>query len=135
MDAEETRLEGLTITCEEVEGLESGVLLRLHGCLDGYNMIGFQKEIQRVVASGHKKVILDAERLTYVGSAGDAMFPYCLRLTRQHKGGMVLLNVRPSIREIHELLGLSEFYTYANTLEEAVSLLSKPSPTKNEDRS
>ena len=85
--------------------LENGVLtIGMEGRIDTTNAAQAEEEIQKLEAQDHGKVVLDAEKLEYISSAGLRVI---LRLRKQEPE-LAIVNASPEVYEIFEMTGFTE---------------------------
>lgn len=102
---------------------ESVALIALEGYLDGHTTADFDEETEASLREGRNRMILDAERLNYISSAGIGSLMRLVQETRRQGGDLVLLRPPERILGILELLGFAEILVFAESLEEATRKL------------
>jgi anti-anti-sigma factor len=120
--------ESLTITLQNVPGVEDCLVLELSGYIDTYNTNFFQKQVQRVIETGFTRLIFNCGSLNYVSSTGIGSFTVFLKTVKPLDGDVVLLNIQPKVYEVFQLLGFSQFFTIKDTLQSAISFFGGDSP-------
>ena len=113
--------ESLTITLQNVPGVEGCLVVVLSGYIDTYNSNFFQKQVQRVIDAGFTRLIFNCGSLNYVSSTGIGSFSVFLKTVKPLNGDVVLLNVQPKVYEVFQLLGFSQFFTIKDTLQSAIT--------------
>jgi len=113
--------ESLSITLQNVTGVEGCLVVVLSGYIDTYNSTFFQKQVQRVIEAGFPRLIFNCGGLNYVSSTGIGSFTVFLKTVKPLDGDVVLLNVQPKVYEVFQLLGFSQFFTIKDTLHSAIS--------------
>lgn len=84
------------------------LIICLNGRVDASNAAEIEKQIADAIAAApDKEVLIDAEHLEYISSAGLRIF---LRL-RKKKVNLTLLNVSPEVYDILEMTGFTEMMT------------------------
>jgi len=112
--------ESLTITLQDVQGVEGCLIIVLSGYIDTYNSNFFQKQVQRVIESGFIRLIFNCGSLNYVSSTGIGSFTAFLKTVKPLDGDVVLLNVQSKVYEVFQLLGFSQFFNMKDTLQSAI---------------
>lgn len=102
------------------EGL---VLLTVKGFLDAHTYEQLEKTIDELIDSGTIKIIVDLSSLDYISSAGAGVFIGAVAKAQENDGNLVLMRPSTNVREVFDLLGLSQIFTFKNTKEEAVRAL------------
>jgi len=113
--------ESLTITLQNVPGVEGCLILVLSGYIDTYNSNFFQKKVQRVIDAGFIRLIFNCGSLKYVSSTGIGSFTAFLKTVKPLDGDVVLLNVQSKVYEVFQLLGFSQFFNIKDTLHSAIT--------------
>lgn len=85
--------------------LENGVLtIGMEGRIDTINAAQAEEEIQKLEAQDHGKVVLDAEKLEYISSAGlRVLLSAQKQMNRQ--GEVIVKHVNKTIMEVFEVTG------------------------------
>ncbi len=81
----------------------------LEGRLDTVTAPDLEKELQEST-EGLKELVLDFEKLEYISSAGLRVL-LSAQKTMSKQGGMKLIHVNETIREIFEVTGFSDILT------------------------
>ncbi|HEY3323848.1 MAG TPA: STAS domain-containing protein [Planctomycetota bacterium] len=90
---------------------DKGVLvLRLAGYLDAHTFEQLEEAIADVFAKGHYRLVVDLAAVEYISSAGAGVFIGALSEAHEHKGNIVLMNPTPNVREVFDLLGLTQIF-------------------------
>ncbi|MBI4565479.1 MAG: STAS domain-containing protein [Planctomycetes bacterium] len=106
------------------ENLEEGItLFTVQGFLDAHTFEELAKEMSDVFASGVFKLAVDLSGLEYISSAGAGVFIEAIGTAQQNDGDIVLLRPSPSVKEVFDLLGLSQIFTIKESREDAVKSL------------
>jgi len=113
--------ESLTITLQQVPGIEDGLIILLSGYIDTYNSTFFQKQVQRVIEAGNIRLIFNCGSLNYVSSTGIGSFSAFLKMVKPLGGDVVLLNVQPKVYDVLQLLDFSQFFNIKDTLDSALT--------------
>ncbi len=107
----------------KVENLENDiVLVTASGFLDAHTFEQMEKTINGLFDDGSCKIIVKLERLDYISSAGAGVFIGAIGVAQEMGGNLVLLNPNTNVREVFDLLGLTQIFPMANTADEAVGL-------------
>ncbi len=83
----------------------SATVLALAGRLDGLASPGLEKQVDALVASGERALVLDLSKLDYVSSAGLRVFLTAAKKFKTASGRATFAALPPSIREVFELSG------------------------------
>ncbi len=121
--------ETLELRIERIEGVERGMLFRMSGYLDGFNVAFFSKQVEKVVRRGYLFLSFDLKDIRYVSSRGIGVFSSFLKILRARGGDILLFGIRPRILEVFRILGVFEYFTICGTREEASAVFrNKPAP-------
>ncbi len=91
---------------------EDGVLsVRVEGRIDGSTVLAFQETIESALEDGDRAVIVDCERLCYIGSAGLRTMLVVAKAVSNRDARFALCSL-PS--QVHELFLQSGFDTIIN---------------------
>ena len=102
------------------ESLDDGtILLVTEGYLDAHTFEDLEKTLQALFDENVYRVIVDLERLDYISSAGCGVFIGAIGTAQENNGNVVLLNPSDSVREVFDLLGLTQIFPFAETVESA----------------
>lgn len=105
----------------QTEKLQSGVsLVQVKGFLDAYTYENFEKTINDLFEAGSYKIVVDLSELQYISSAGAGVFIGAIGTAQENQGNIVILRPTANVREVFELLGLSQIFTFSESREEAV---------------
>lgn len=101
----------------KADSLENGiVLLNAEGYLDAHTFEDLEKTIQGLFDQKLYRIIVDLERLDYISSAGCGVFIGAIGVAQENNGNIVLLKPSASVREVFDLLGLTQIFPFAEDL-------------------
>lgn len=92
------------------------VQLTLSGFLDAHTFEQLDEVIQGIFAKNIYNVVADLQGVEYISSAGAGVFIGSLAAAQENDGNIVLMNPTESVREVFDLLGLSQIFTIVNDL-------------------
>lgn len=90
------------------------VVISVDGRLDTNTSADLEKELDKVLTGGRKNLLLDFSKLSYISSAGLRVLLSTQKRANDLMSTLVLRNVNPSVMEVFELTGFSEFLTIEN---------------------
>jgi len=106
------------------EQVQDGMVqLSVRGFLDAHTFERLDREIDSLVQAGVFRLIVDLSGLDYISSAGAGVFIGALDKLRENDGNLVLVRPNPNVKEVFDLLGLTQIFLFKNTREEAVRAL------------
>ncbi len=91
-----------------IDRARRGIVLALEGGITGEGTEAFGRVLE-LCAREADWLLIDMERLTYVGSAGLAVAVKTSEVLRARRGGLVLFAMAPNLRLLVDTLGLSQF--------------------------
>lgn len=101
------------------------IFISVRGFLDAHTYEELDRVIGECYDQGVHKLVVDLSRLDYISSAGAGVFIGNIGTAQDNDGNIVLVKPSPNVREIFDLLGLSQIFTFAQDTDSAVKLLEK----------
>ena len=101
---------------------EGVVLLSVKGFLDAHTFEELEKTINDIFEEGCYKLAVDLSGLDYISSAGAGVFIGAIGTAQENDGNIVLMKPSPNVREVFDLLGLSQIFPFSNDVEGAQKL-------------
>ena len=98
-------------------------LLKVEGRLDASFSSQLEDEIDELLERT-KKVIIDFAGVTYLSSSGLRVL-LSIKKQTETQGGLVLMNLIDIVKKIIEVAELDDFFSQAQSLEEAITILEK----------
>jgi anti-anti-sigma factor len=117
---EQEQEEGIKIVLKPVEDLPHCLIINLSGYIDTYNSRAFQKKINLAMEAGFTQLVFNCGELNYVSSTGIGAFTAFLKREKTHDGDVVLTALQPSVAEVFQLLGFSQFFTIKENVDVAL---------------
>ena len=99
-----------SITREDSNGV---AVIRVQGFLDAHTFEQLEEVIREVYDGGCFKLVVDLARVDYISSAGAGVFIGARSESQENGGDVVLLNPTEGVREVFELLGLTQIFKLA----------------------
>ncbi len=96
--------------------------LRPIGELDASSSIYMDEKIGNMIPDGRVNIHIDCSDLTYISSAGLGVFISYLDDIQKLKGKLVFSDMRETVRDVFDLLGLTTLVPIVNTQTEAAHL-------------
>lgn len=116
-------VDSLSIQAEELEGVDGGAVFYLKGYVDTYNSHSFQRTITQAIESGYHRLVFHCGGLGYISSTGIGSFVAFLKILEPKGGDIALVQVQPKVYEVFQILGFSEFFAFADSVEHAQRIL------------
>ena len=97
------------------------VVLAAGGRLDTTGSHELELRLRNLVAAGRTRIVLDLERVGYIGSAGLRVLVVAGQLLGQHAGHMVLAGLSAENRRLFDLAGFTDLFVIAADRAQAVA--------------
>jgi len=65
-------------------------------------------------------MVVDMSNVDYISSAGAGCFYRCHRIAQENNGNIIIIRPKPGVKEVFDLLGLSQIFTITSNLESAL---------------
>jgi len=101
---------------------QSAVVVRIAGYLDAHTFEQLEETMAQLFSKRIYRVIVDLSNVQYVSSAGAGVFIGALSEAQEHSGNIVLMNPTANVREVFDLLGLTQIFSIVYDLKTAVSV-------------
>jgi len=98
-------------------------LVKVEGRLDASFSAELEDEIDRLLEKT-KKIIMDFSEVTYLSSSGLRVL-LSVKNETENQGGLVLINPIDTVKRIIEVAELDDFFSLADSVEEAIKILEK----------
>src|ERR1700676_3113141 len=86
------------------------VVLSLDGHLDAHTAPDSENAVQQEFAAGHKRLIVNCERLSYISSAGLGVFMSFVEEIRATGGDIKICGATPKVLQVFEILGFPAIF-------------------------
>ncbi len=101
---------------------DTGVaVLDLTGELDAHTAPEFEAALERALADGHARLVVNGAGLQYVSSAGLGVFMAFVEPLRERGGDLKVAALQPRVFEVFDLLGFPLIFDVVETEDEAVA--------------
>jgi anti-sigma B factor antagonist len=108
----------------EKDKTENGItVMAVRGFLDAHTFEELEKTINDLFEEGQYKLAIDLSKLDYISSAGAGVFIGAIGTAQENDGNIILINPSPNVKEVFDLLGLSQIFTFKTSRDEAVKAL------------
>ena len=85
-------------------------ILSLEGYLDAHTAPAFENAVQEAMEAGHKRLIVNCERLSYISSAGLGVFMSFIEEIRDGGGDIKICGATPKVLQVFEILGFPALF-------------------------
>jgi anti-sigma B factor antagonist len=109
--------EGLNVTVVDKGNIK---VLQCKGFIDTTTSSLLEAKMSEMLQSKNYRIIIDLGEVDYISSAGWGIFISEIKNIRKNKGDLKLVNMKPEVMEIFELLDFTNILEYYKSLDEAV---------------
>ena len=106
---------------QETEVGEKIVLIEAEGHLDADTFEDLEKAIEDLFGQGIVRLIINLARVDYISSAGASVLIGARHHAEDNGGSIVFLNPHVNVKDVFDLLGLSQIFSFASGVEEAIA--------------
>jgi anti-sigma B factor antagonist len=117
-------MSGLSIFKKQLNG--GIMLIKASGFLDAHTFEEMENVIEDLFRQQVFKIIVLLDKLDYISSAGAGVFIGAVGTATANGGNIVLLKPSPNVKEVFDLLGLSQIFPIVFQESEAVSYFNGP---------
>ena len=128
-DFNKEKMQELRIDLNRVDGISDVLIVHCFGYIDTYNSNFFQGRMN-LVFKKYQKVVFDLGGINYISSTGIGAFTTFLKVVKPLGGDIVLINVQPKVHEVFQLLGFTNFFTFAIDIDQAIETFSQSDEDK-----
>ncbi len=106
----------------EMERAANGaMILHLEGFLDAHTFEELDEAINGLFDEGVYRIVVDLSELDYISSAGAGVFIGALAEAQENGGKLVLASLGSNVREVFDLLGLTQIFTIVDSVDAAIA--------------
>lgn len=110
----------------KTQQLPNGIaLVDVKGYLDAHTFEQLDKALSGLFKEKVFKVIVKLDELDYISSAGAGVFIGVFGRAQENHGDIVILKPSANVREVFDLLGLSQIFKITENLDSAVKVFSQ----------
>ena len=95
-------------------------MVKARGFLDAHTFEELEDALNKQFDQGHFRIVVDLAELQYISSAGAGVFIGTVGRAQENNGNIVLLNPSPNVKEVLDLLGLTQLFSVVPTQEAAL---------------
>jgi len=110
-------MSGLTIKQKQLDG--DMVMIKASGFLDAHTFGEMEKVIEELFMKKIYRIIIRLDDLDYISSAGAGVFIGAIGTATSNNGNIILLKPSANVKEVFDLLGLSQIFPIVFDEEEA----------------
>lgn len=105
--------------------LEEGTILKFIGELDASSSVYADHALEEAIATSAEFVLIDCSELVYISSAGLGVLLAAFQACNIKGLQLVMVDMKPKIRNVFEILGLDRIIKSATSLEDAKLLVAR----------
>lgn len=113
--------DSLIINLEAVETVPGCMIVNLSGYVDTYNTAYFGRQMEKIIVAGFSKIIFNCTNINYISSTGISAFSDLSERVKQNSGKIILSCLQAKVREVFQLLGFMDYFSFEETVEAAVA--------------
>lgn len=113
----------MDVTTREEDGVK---VMLVSGELDASNSSTLVEAFEPLLKDGHRKLIIDLEKVTFIDSAGLSALVKLYKKTRSQSARLWLAGPRDPVRRVFQLTRLDRAFDIAETVPQALQSLAKP---------
>ena len=107
-----------------LEPLDASVtIIHIAGWLDAHTFEYMEQAINNLFSEGKVRLAIELAEVEYISSAGAGVFIGTLTQSHELGGDIVLMNPTEPVREVFDMLGLSQVFKFATSKDEAIKVL------------
>ncbi len=95
------------------------ILLELAGFLDAHTFEQLEAKIEELFENDAYQLVVNLNELEYISSAGAGVFIGAIGTAQDNGGNIVLVSPSENVREVFDLLGLTQIFPIVDSAEEA----------------
>ncbi len=96
------------------------VIFEISGEVDIYNCGQIKNLFLDKLNSGSKKFLINLDKISYIDSSGIGVLIFIKTSVTKHKGELVLVNIKDSVKKIFDLTKLASYFTVREDLSAGV---------------
>ena len=115
----------LKFRSQEIPGLENAILIYLSGYIETYNCSYFNRQMEKVLAAGFNKIVLQMAGITFISSTPVGAFVGLQKRLKDMHGSLVFVEMPPRPFEVFDLLGFKFFFDFVSSIPDALEILQR----------
>lgn len=97
--------------------------LHLKGRIDSMSALEIQRQVNDLILSGERRLVIDFEEVNYISSAGLRVFLAAQKQLSKAGGEIILYRMPPDVRRVFQMSGFEKLFRIASNEEEIRSAL------------
>jgi len=112
-----SQMEKLSINIEKCD-IEDAVIVKPAGSIDSTTAQVVERRLINLVDRGIKYLIIDFSKTTFISSSGVGILLGLVSSLREDNGDLVLMNVSNRIKEIFDILNISDYFVTIENIDQ-----------------
>ena len=96
-------------------------IIRVAGYLDAHTFEQLEETLSGLFGKNQYRIVVDLSKVEYISSAGAGVFIGALSEAQEHNGNIVLMNPTNNVREVFDLLGLTQIFQVVDDQQAALA--------------
>ncbi len=117
-------MQRLSITIHKDTNRVATIMVK--GIIDAYSYTQLEQTFNRLVDERIYKFVVDLAGVDYMSGTGASIFMKVLNLCQENDGNIVLVNPKPVVRDLFDLLGFTNILTVTGDIKSALKLFNHP---------
>lgn len=93
----------------------------LEGRIDSDGAVELEKVLQKAVAAGKHKMVLDMALVQYLNSAGLRTLADVLTTNKENGGDLRLVAINPKVQRVFQIIGFDKFFEMYDSVDTALA--------------
>jgi anti-sigma B factor antagonist len=108
----------------KTEPVGDATLVTVNGFLDAHTFEQMENTINNLFNENVFRLVVNLSGVDYISSAGAGVFIGAIGTAQENKGNIILMKPTQNVKEVFDLLGLSQLFLFADDVDSAVKMLS-----------
>jgi len=119
-------MSGIDMTVRKAGTDNKITIIKVAGSLDAHTVPAFEAKMNEILDSGNFVVLIDAEDINYISSAGLGVFMSILDTVEENNGDLSVMKVTEQFAKVFAMMKFDDlFSSYANEEEAVADIMSK----------
>ncbi len=98
-------------------------LVNVQGFLDAHTFEEMETTISGLFNEKQFRLVVDLSKVDYISSAGAGVFIGAIGTAQENRGSIILMKPTANVKEVFDLLGLSQLFQFADDVDSAIKIL------------
>ena len=114
----------IIINVKKIGQSNSITLVKVEGSLDAHTVPNFENKMNELINAGNYKILIDAEGINYISSAGLGIFMSILDTVEENGGSLSVMKATEQFSKVFAMMGFDDLFASYSNEEEAVAGIS-----------